>query len=190
MLAEALGLWSFRLFESWVIYKNLNICDHDFRFLEIQKFKTSWVLFNHWRWRSAMVEGAGAGLMQQSGQDLASWKCFPYIYCARGGKSWLCRTYRAHRVHEDTLLEANRFEGGHHRQHDGKTHDIASSAGDCPRAYACASCDVYCPRQNMGSTTCSQPMEHNLGDPRGDLWCGCGSMFWRRPYYATRCTDL
>jgi len=53
-----------------------------------------------------MVEGAGAGLMQQSGQDLASWKCFSYIYCARGGK---------YRVEEDTLLEANRFEGGHLR---------------------------------------------------------------------------
>jgi len=26
-----------------------------------------------------MVQGAGAGLMQQSGQDLASWKCF-YTY--------------------------------------------------------------------------------------------------------------
>jgi len=25
------------------------------------------------------------------------------------------RTYCAHRVEEDTLLEANRFEGGHHR---------------------------------------------------------------------------
>ena len=23
------------------------MCDQDFRFLEIQKFKTSWVLFNH-----------------------------------------------------------------------------------------------------------------------------------------------
>jgi len=32
-----------------------------------------------------MVEGAGAGLMQQNGQDLASWKRFSYIYCARGG---------------------------------------------------------------------------------------------------------
>jgi len=62
-----------------------------------------------------MVEDAGAGLMQQSGQDLASWKCFSYIYCARGGKSWLCRTYQAHRVEEDTLLEVNRLEGGRHR---------------------------------------------------------------------------
>jgi len=62
-----------------------------------------------------MAEEAGAGLMQQSGQDLASWKCFPYIYCARGGKSWLCRTHPARRVEEDTLLEVNRFEGGHHR---------------------------------------------------------------------------
>jgi len=67
-----------------------------------------------------MVEGAGVGLMQQSGQDLASWKCFPYIYVARGRKSWLSRTHRAHRVEEDTLLEVNIFEGGHHRQHDGK----------------------------------------------------------------------
>jgi len=62
-----------------------------------------------------MADGASAGLMQQSGQDLASWKCFLYIYCARGKKSWLYRTYRAHCVEEDTLLEANRFEGGHHR---------------------------------------------------------------------------
>jgi len=31
LIAEALELWSFRLYESWVIYKNLNICDHDFR---------------------------------------------------------------------------------------------------------------------------------------------------------------
>jgi len=68
-----------------------------------------------------MAESAGAGLMQLSGQDLASWKCFSYIYCARGGKSWLCRTHGAHRVEKDTLLEAHRFEGGHHRQHDGKT---------------------------------------------------------------------
>jgi len=88
------------------------MCDRDFRFLEIQKFKTSWILFNHLRW-SAMAEVAGAGLMQQSGQDLASWKCFSYIYCTRGGKSWLCRTYRAHHIEEDTLLESNRFEGGH-----------------------------------------------------------------------------
>jgi len=61
-----------------------------------------------------MADGAGAGLMEQSGQDLASWKCFLYIYCARGQKSWLCRTHRARRVEEDTLLEANRSEGGHH----------------------------------------------------------------------------
>jgi len=44
------------------------------------------------------VEGAGTGLVQQSGQDLASWKYFLYMYCARGGKSWLCRTYQAHCV--------------------------------------------------------------------------------------------
>ena len=90
-----------------------------------------------------MAEGAGTGLMQQSGQDLASWKCFSYMYCARGGKSWLCRTYRAHRVDKDTLLEANRFEGGHHscRQHDGKTYDIAVILHR-PKAYACASCGL------------------------------------------------
>jgi len=68
-----------------------------------------------------MAESAGAGLMQLSGQDLASWKCFSYIYCARGGKSWRCRSHGAHRVEKDTLLEAHRFEEGHHRQHDGKT---------------------------------------------------------------------
>jgi len=62
-----------------------------------------------------MAEGAGAGLMQQSGQDLASWKCSSYIDCARGGKSWLCRTFQAHRVEEDTLLEVNKCEGGYHR---------------------------------------------------------------------------
>jgi len=115
LIAEALELWSFWLYESWVIYKNFNICDHHFRFLEFQKFKSSWVLFNHLRWRSAMAEEADAGLMQQSGQDLASWKCFPYICCARDEKSWLCRTYLARRVEEDTLLEVNRFEGQHHR---------------------------------------------------------------------------
>jgi len=48
------------------------MCDRDFRFLEIQKYKTSWVLLNHLQWRSVMTEGAGAGLIQQSGQDLAS----------------------------------------------------------------------------------------------------------------------
>ena len=31
LIAEALELWSFRLYESWVIYKNLNMCDQDFR---------------------------------------------------------------------------------------------------------------------------------------------------------------
>jgi len=64
-----------------------------------------------------MAEGAGAGLIQQSGhwQALALWKCFSYIYCGRGGKSWLCRTYQAHRVEEDIKLEVNRFGGGHHR---------------------------------------------------------------------------
>jgi len=62
-----------------------------------------------------MAEGAGAGLMQQSGQDLASWKCFSYIFCAQGGKFWLFRTCQAYRVEEDILLEVNRFEGGHHR---------------------------------------------------------------------------
>jgi len=53
--------------------------------------------------------------MQQSGQDLALWKCFLYIYCARGGKSWLCRTYQAYHVEEGIVLEVNSFEGGHHR---------------------------------------------------------------------------
>ena len=91
------------------------MCDRDFRFLEIQKFKTSWVLCNHLRWRSAMAEDAGAGLTQQSGQDLASWKCFSHIYCARGGKSWLYCTFQARHIEEDILLEVNRFEGGHHR---------------------------------------------------------------------------
>jgi len=114
LIAEAFGLWSFRLYESWVIYKNLNMCDHHFRFLEFQKFKTSWVIFNHSRWRNAMVDEASAGLMQQSGQDLESWKCFSYISCARGGKSWLCCTCPARRVEEDILLEVNRFEGGRH----------------------------------------------------------------------------
>jgi len=61
------------------------------------------------------MKGAGAGLMQQSGKDLASWKCFTYIYCARGGKSWLCRTYEAHCTEEVILLEVVRFEGGHCR---------------------------------------------------------------------------
>jgi len=42
-----------------------NVCDRYFRFLEFPKFKTLWVLFTNLRWRSAMVEGAGAGLMQQ-----------------------------------------------------------------------------------------------------------------------------
>jgi len=90
------------------------MCDRDFRCLEIQKFKTSWVLLNNLRLWSAMAEGAGAELLQ-SGQDLASWKCFSNMYGARGGKSWLCRTYGAHCVEKDTLLEANRFEGGQHR---------------------------------------------------------------------------
>ena len=55
-----------------------------------------------------MEEVAGAGFIQKSIQDLASWQCFLCIYCARGGKSWLCRTHRAHRVEEDTF-EANRY---------------------------------------------------------------------------------
>jgi len=37
--------------------------------------------------------------------------------------------------------EVKRFEGGHHRQHDGKTYDIARSLHR-PRTYACESCDV------------------------------------------------
>ena len=91
--------------------------------------------------KNAMAEGAGAGLMQQSCQDLASWKCFLYICCARGGKSWLCRTYQAHRVEEVILLEVDRFEGEHHCKHDGKTYDIAMILHR-PRAYACESCGV------------------------------------------------
>ena len=56
-----------------------------------------------------MAEGAGAGLMQQSSQDLASWKYFSYIiYCARGGKSWPYRTYQSHHAEEDILLEMKR----------------------------------------------------------------------------------
>jgi len=62
-----------------------------------------------------MVEGAGAGLTQQSGQDLASWKCFSYIYCDRCGKSWLCSTYQVLCVEVDILLDVDRFEGGRHR---------------------------------------------------------------------------
>ena len=61
-----------------------------------------------------MLEGAGAGLLQQSGQDLASWEYFPYIYCARGEKSCLCGTYQAHCIEEDILLDVDSFEGGHH----------------------------------------------------------------------------
>ena len=91
------------------------MCERHFRFLEFQKFKTSWVLFNTLRRKSAMVEGAGAGLMQQSGRDLESKKYFSYIYCAAGRKSWLCRTYQVHCVEEDILLDVDRFEGGHHR---------------------------------------------------------------------------
>jgi len=53
LIAEAPWLWNICLYEIWVIYKNLNKCDRDFRFLEVKKFKTSWDLFNHLRWRSA-----------------------------------------------------------------------------------------------------------------------------------------
>jgi len=94
LIAEAFGLWSFRLYESWVICKNLNMCDHHFGFLEFQKFKTSWVLFNHSRWRSA--DEAGSYTAERAGFNIV--KCFSHLYCARGGKSCLCRTYRAHRV--------------------------------------------------------------------------------------------
>jgi len=121
LIAEALELWSFRWYDSWVMYKNLNICDRYFTFPEFLKIKTSWVLFNHLQRRSAMAEGAGAGLMQQSGQDLASWEYFSYVYCPRGRKSWLRGTYQAHCVNEDILLDANMFEGGQHRWHNGKT---------------------------------------------------------------------
>ena len=73
-------------------------------FQQTNKIKKKW-----------MAEGAGAGLMQQSGQDLASWKCFSYIYCARGRKYWLCCTYQVHNVEEVILLEVDRFAGGQHR---------------------------------------------------------------------------
>jgi len=104
LIGEALGLWSFRLYESRVIYKNFNMCDQDFRFLEIQKFQTSRFFFDHSRWRSAIADGAGALVMQQSGQDSASWKYFIYICCAPGEKSWLCRTHQAH-GEDDTFLQ-------------------------------------------------------------------------------------
>jgi len=105
---------------SWIV-KLSHIRDPYFRFPEFLKFKTSWVPFNHLQRRSAMAEGASAGLMQQSGQDLASWKHFSYIYCPRGRKSWLRGTYQADRVNEDILLEVNISEGGQHRLHNGKT---------------------------------------------------------------------
>ena len=66
-----------------------------------------------------MADEAEAGLTQLSGQDLASWKCFSYICCTTGGKSWLCCTYRAHRVEKDILLEANRFEAARFQSHTG-----------------------------------------------------------------------
>ena len=63
LIAEALGLWSSCLYESWVIYKNLNICDQGFQISGISEVKTSWVLFKHFamkecnqkpvRWRRA-----------------------------------------------------------------------------------------------------------------------------------------
>jgi len=77
------------------------------------------------RWSPKRHLGGCWVLYSKSGQNLQSWKCFSYTYCTRGGKSWLYRTHRAHRVEEDTLLEATRFEGGHHRWHDGKTYYIA-----------------------------------------------------------------
>jgi len=95
--------------------------------------------------------------MQQSGHDLASWKCFLYIYCTRGRKSWLCRTYQTHRVEEVVFPEANRFEGGHHRQHDGKTYNIDRIL-HCPRAYAC--CILW--RNMVPARTWGQKPVHNL----------------------------
>jgi len=56
---------------------------------------------------------AGAGLMQQSGHDLASWKCFLCIYCARGRKSWLCRTYQAHSVEPSAIALLHQLKRTH-----------------------------------------------------------------------------
>jgi len=55
LIVEDLGLWSFRLYESWVIYENLNMCDQDFRILEFQKLKTSWALFESWRYSAYIL---------------------------------------------------------------------------------------------------------------------------------------
>jgi len=55
--------------------------------VSVQEITSSWaswvcrrglrgLFLNHLRWRSVMAEGTGAELIQQSGQDLASWKCF------------------------------------------------------------------------------------------------------------------
>jgi len=39
------------------MYKILNICDHHFKFLKFQKFKTSWVLGEGVRWQKKRVLG-------------------------------------------------------------------------------------------------------------------------------------
>ena len=57
LIAEALGLWSSCLYESWVIYKNLNICDQGFQISGISEVKTLWLLFNCF----AMEECDGGG---------------------------------------------------------------------------------------------------------------------------------
>jgi len=150
------------------------MCDHRFRFFEFQKFKTSWDIFNHSRWRSAMSDEAGGGQMKQSGQDLASWKSFSYIYCTWGGKSWMCPTYRAHRVEKDILLKANRFEVGHH---SGKTYDIVSNllsvaASQRYILHSIASCGVIF---SSSSHVDNKPQGPQV-NPRVDfirLWVGC-----------------
>ena len=97
-----------------------------------------------------MAEEVGAGLMQQSGQDLASSKRILYMYCAGGGKSWLCGTYQARRVEKRSFSKVSRFDGGHHRLHDVKTYNISRSLHS-PRAHVCASCDIM-----------SSPSEHGV----------------------------
>ena len=45
-------------------------------------------------------------------------------YCTWTQGRGLCSTDQAHCVAEDVLLDVDRFEEGHHRQHDGKTYII------------------------------------------------------------------
>jgi len=90
-----------------------------------------------------------------------------HICCARDGKSWLCRNDQAHRIEEDILFEVKRFEGGNHRQPDGKVYNIARSLHRY-RLHACASCGVLW-SQSPVTVTCVQPVDLNLCDPRGDL---------------------